>query len=169
MKQAAIIGGGVIGGGCAARFLLNGWDVAVFDPDPDAERKIGEVLANARRSLPMLYEMALPSEGQLRFAGSVAEAVEGADYIQESVNVHFQVKAGVREGGYHRGEKRARLRPEQCFRLAHAGGSSTNVVRQKLCGEKGAFHPSAKPVRGRPRSTETITGRPCMLFFVDHR
>jgi carnitine 3-dehydrogenase len=62
--KAAIIGGGVIGGGWAARFLLNGWDVAVSDPDPDAERKIGEVLANARRSLPGLYERALPPEGR---------------------------------------------------------------------------------------------------------
>ena len=61
---AAIIGGGVIGGGWAARFLLNGWDVRVFDPDPEAKRKIGEVLGNARRSLPGLYEAPLPEEGQ---------------------------------------------------------------------------------------------------------
>ena len=51
-KTAAIIGGGVIGGGWAARFALSGWDVAIFDPDPEAERKISEVMANARRSLP---------------------------------------------------------------------------------------------------------------------
>ncbi|HCT33494.1 MAG TPA: hypothetical protein DF966_10080, partial [Sulfitobacter sp.] len=38
-KIAAIIGGGVIGGGWAARFALNGWQVQVFDPDPQAERK----------------------------------------------------------------------------------------------------------------------------------
>ena len=43
-QTAAIIGGGVIGGGWAARFLLMGWDVRVFDPDPEAERKITEVL-----------------------------------------------------------------------------------------------------------------------------
>ena len=43
-RTAAIIGGGVIGGGWAARFLLNGWNVQVFDPDPQAERKIGAVL-----------------------------------------------------------------------------------------------------------------------------
>ena len=49
-RKTTIIGGGVIGGGWAARFLLNGWDVAVFDPDPQAERKINEVLANARRA-----------------------------------------------------------------------------------------------------------------------
>jgi carnitine 3-dehydrogenase len=33
--KAAIIGGGVIGGGWAARFALNGIDVAVFDPDTE--------------------------------------------------------------------------------------------------------------------------------------
>ena len=49
---AAVIGGGVIGGGWLARFLLNGWDVQVFDPDPEADRKLTEVLGNARRSLP---------------------------------------------------------------------------------------------------------------------
>ena len=67
--SAAIIGGGVIGGGWAARFLLMGWDVRVFDPDPEAERKIAEVLANARRSLPGLSDVALPTEGKLSFCG----------------------------------------------------------------------------------------------------
>ena len=65
-QTASIIGGGVIGGGWAARFLLSGWNVQVFDPDPDAERKIGEVLDNARRSLPGLSDVALPEEGRLR-------------------------------------------------------------------------------------------------------
>ena len=35
-KTAAIVGGDVIGGGWTARFLLMGWDVRVFDPDPAA-------------------------------------------------------------------------------------------------------------------------------------
>jgi carnitine 3-dehydrogenase / betainyl-CoA thioesterase len=85
MSKAAIIGGGVIGGGWAARFLLNGWDVAVFDPDPEAARKLGEVLDNARRALPMLYDRVMPGEGRLTLVGSIEEAVQGADYIQESV------------------------------------------------------------------------------------
>ena len=93
--KAAIIGGGVIGGGWAARFLLNGWDVAVFDPDPEAVRKIGEVMANARWALPMLYDRALPGEGRLTFHGSVAEAVAGADYIQESVPERLDLKHRV--------------------------------------------------------------------------
>ena len=59
VQVAAIIGGGVIGGGWAARFALMGWQVRVLDPDPEAERKIGEVLHNARRSLPGLADAAL--------------------------------------------------------------------------------------------------------------
>ena len=91
-KTAAIIGGGVIGGGWAARFMLNGWDVQVFDPDPQAERKIGEVLANARRSLPGLTDVALPAAGKLTFLATIAEAVAGADWIQESVPERLDIK-----------------------------------------------------------------------------
>ncbi len=94
-RKAAIIGGGVIGGGWAARFLLNGWDVAVFDPDPQAERKIGEVLANARAALPALSDVPMPAEGRLSFAGTMSEAVEGADYVQESVSERLDLKHRV--------------------------------------------------------------------------
>ena len=94
-RKAAIIGGGVIGGGWAARFLLNGWNVAVFDPDPQAERKISEVLANARASLPALSDVPLPPEGKLTFAQGITEAVDGADYIQESVSERLELKHRV--------------------------------------------------------------------------
>lgn len=94
-RTAAIIGGGVIGGGWAARFLLNGWDVRVFDPDPQAERKVGEVLDNARRALPMLYDCAMPDEGALTFCASIAEAVSGVDWVQESVTERLDLKHRV--------------------------------------------------------------------------
>lgn len=97
-NTAAIIGGGVIGGGWLARFLLNGWHVKVFDPDPQAERKIEAVLKNARRSLPMLYDARLPGEGNLTFCDSVGQAVEGARWIQESVPERLDIKhATLRE------------------------------------------------------------------------
>ena len=95
MAKATIVGGGVIGGGWAARFLLNGWDVAVFDPDPEAERKIDEVLANARRSLPGLYERALPAKGRLRYHDDLAAAATGADWVQESVPERLDLKHKV--------------------------------------------------------------------------
>lgn len=95
MSRAAIIGAGVIGGGWAARFLLNGWDVAVHDPSEAARERLGEVLDRARHALPMLYERALPPEGRLSFADSIAEAVTGADYIQESVPERLDLKHRV--------------------------------------------------------------------------
>ena len=94
-NKAAIIGGGVIGGGWAARFLLNGWDVAVFDPDPEAPRKLAEVLENARASLPALSDLPMPEEGRLSFAESLKNAVESADYIQESVSERLDLKHRV--------------------------------------------------------------------------
>ena len=94
-KSAAIIGGGVIGGGWAARFLLMGWDVRVFDPDPDAQRKISEVLDNARRSLPGLSDVDLPLEGTLSFHDSISESVQGVAWIQESVPERLDLKRKV--------------------------------------------------------------------------
>ncbi len=91
-RTAAIIGGGVIGGGWASRFLLMGWDVQVFDPDPEAKRKIGEVMDNARRSLPGLYEVALPDEGSLTYHDTISGAVAGAEWIQESVPERIELK-----------------------------------------------------------------------------
>jgi carnitine 3-dehydrogenase len=95
MPRVAIIGGGVIGGGWAARFLLNGWDVGVYDPDPQAGRKLGEVLANARLALPALADVPLPPEGRLTLAATMAEAVAGADYVQESVSERLDLKHRV--------------------------------------------------------------------------
>lgn len=94
-RKAAIIGGGVIGGGWAARFLLNGWDVGVFDPDPEAERKIAAVMANARAALPALSDVPMPPEGKLTFHGTIGEAVEGAEYVQESVSERIELKHKV--------------------------------------------------------------------------
>ena len=94
-KSVAIIGGGVIGGGWAARFLLNGWDVNLFDPDPDSARKIGDVLENARHALPMLYDVALPAEGTLLRCNAVSTAVANADWVQESVPEQLGLKHKV--------------------------------------------------------------------------
>lgn len=93
--KAAIIGGGVIGGGWAARFLLNGWDVDVFDPDPQAPKILEGVLDRARASLPGLLEISLPAEGRLRFRDSMEEAIQEADWIQESVPERLELKHQV--------------------------------------------------------------------------
>ncbi|MCB0020189.1 MAG: hypothetical protein KDE09_20500, partial [Anaerolineales bacterium] len=85
ITKAACIGGGVIGAGWVARLVLNGIDVAVFDPHPEAKRKVDEVLKGARRAYRAMSGKKLPKEGRITYAGSIAEAVADADLIQESV------------------------------------------------------------------------------------
>ena len=92
LSTAGLLGGGVIGGGWAARFLLNGVDVKMYDPDPEAPRKVGEVMANARRALTKLYMPSLPPEGTLTFVGTPEEAATGVQFVQESAPERMDLK-----------------------------------------------------------------------------
>ncbi|HZH24138.1 MAG TPA: carnitine 3-dehydrogenase [Solirubrobacteraceae bacterium] len=83
-RLVALLGGGVIGGGWAARFALNGVDVRIYDPDPDAARTVREVLASARRAQRRLTLAPLPAEGTVTLVATVEEAVEEAAFVQES-------------------------------------------------------------------------------------
>jgi carnitine 3-dehydrogenase len=97
-EKAAIIGGGVIGGGWAARFLLAGVDVALCDPDPDAKRKFETIMANAERAEARLWpNQARRRKGKLSFAASIAEACEGADLIQESAPERLELKQALHQ------------------------------------------------------------------------
>lgn len=95
INKMAAIGGGVIGGGWIARFLLNGIDVAVFDPHPDAQRIVAEVLENARLAYGNMLLAPLCPEGRLTFHATLDAAVAGADYIQESVPEQLGLKHQV--------------------------------------------------------------------------
>ena len=94
MPVAAIIGGGVIGSGWAARFLLNGWDVRYFDPAPTADETLARTLEKARRWVPEIYD-GLPAEGQLTTVATIEEAVVGVDWVQESTPERLPVKHKV--------------------------------------------------------------------------
>ena len=91
-RKASVLGGGVIGAGWVARFLLMGWDVQVFDPDPEAPRKIEAVMDNAKHALPALYEDKLPAQGNLEFSNSLEEAVKGTEWIVEAVPERLDFK-----------------------------------------------------------------------------
>ncbi len=92
VRRCAVVGAGVIGGGWAARFLLNGLDVTVFDPSPHTERGVREMLANAERAHGKLTLAPQAKLGTLRFSDSVMEAVRDADLIQESVPEREELK-----------------------------------------------------------------------------
>jgi carnitine 3-dehydrogenase len=91
-RTVGLLGGGVIGGGWAARFLLNGYDVVLFDPDPEVPRRVEELLGNARRALASLTLAPLPAEGRLTFVTEPEEAAAPADFVQESVPERVELK-----------------------------------------------------------------------------
>jgi carnitine 3-dehydrogenase len=93
--RVGLLGGGVIGGGWAARFLLNGIDVRLYDPDPEAPRKVEDMLANARRAFAKLTLAPLPREGELSIAATPEETVEDADFVQESAPERVELKRAL--------------------------------------------------------------------------
>ena len=93
--RAAIVGGGLIGGGWAARFLLNGWDVSVYDKNSESIDRLRYVIDQARVSLPQIYDEQLPKPGRLSVHGDLASAVTGADWVQESVPERIDIKSAV--------------------------------------------------------------------------
>lgn len=94
-QRIGLVGGGVIGAGWAARFLLNGHDAAIYDPDPEIGRKLDTVIGNARRAQASLFPGLSPREGRLTIAASVEEAVAGADFVQESLPEREDLKQTV--------------------------------------------------------------------------
>jgi carnitine 3-dehydrogenase len=89
--RVGLLGGGVIGGGWAARFLLRGSDVTLYDPAPGAEKTVADILANARMASESIGERPRP-EGRLTVVSSPEEAVADAEFVQESAPERLPLK-----------------------------------------------------------------------------
>jgi carnitine 3-dehydrogenase len=83
-RRAALLGSGVIGGGWAARLMLSGVDVALYDPAPEAGEIARAALERAERAWRRLTLASPPAPGTLTLVDTVAEAVAGAELVQES-------------------------------------------------------------------------------------
>jgi carnitine 3-dehydrogenase len=94
-ETVGLVGGGVIGGGWAARYLLAGIDVRIYDPAGDAKGRVEDVLAGARRALSRLTLAPLPPEGTLAFVDTVEAAVAGAAVVHESAPERVDLKRGL--------------------------------------------------------------------------
>jgi carnitine 3-dehydrogenase len=92
-RRVGLLGAGVIGSGWAARFLLAGVYVCLFDPAPGAGDGALAALERARRAWRRLTLVPAPREGRLTLAATVAEAVDGAELVQESAPEREELKA----------------------------------------------------------------------------
>lgn len=92
IRRVAIVGGGVIGGGWAARCLAHGIDVVASDPGPGAEEKLRATVANAWPALTTVGLKPGASQARLSFARDVESAVKDADFVQESAPENEDLK-----------------------------------------------------------------------------
>ena len=84
VRLVGVIGTGVIGGGWAAKFLAQGYDVIAWDPGADAPERLERLLDVAWPSLETLGLAAGASRDRLRFADSPEAVCAEAEVIQES-------------------------------------------------------------------------------------
>lgn len=121
IHNVAVLGGGVIGAGWVARLLENGHDVAVFDPAPDAERRLNEALANADAAYAKLFTAPRRAKGKVRMALSVAEACRTASLIVEAVPERLDIKHRVYA------EAEATCRPDALIASSTSGIKPTDL------------------------------------------
>ncbi|MFC7493424.1 MULTISPECIES: 3-hydroxyacyl-CoA dehydrogenase NAD-binding domain-containing protein [unclassified Nocardioides] len=85
-SHVAALGGGLIGRSWTALFLAAGRNVVVFDPDPSVEES---VRAEVERAWPVLRQLGLTDadgpEAALTFCSDARVAVDGAQFVQESI------------------------------------------------------------------------------------
>lgn len=84
IRRIAIVGTGVIGASWAALYLAKGLEVVATDPAPGAEGRLREFVAKAWPALERLGLSAGASQSKLTFTPDLAEALKGADFVQEN-------------------------------------------------------------------------------------
>ena len=93
INTVGIVGSGVIGASWSALFLAAGYDVINYDPDPDNASKTEAYIDQAWGSLTdlgLISEKSSPN--RIRYVDRVADAAEGAQFIQESVPERIEIK-----------------------------------------------------------------------------
>src|SRR6204780_2845730 len=84
IRRIAIIGTGVIGASWTSLFLAKGLEVTATDVAPNAETALKRFVESAWPALKRLGLAPGASQSKLKFSAVLAEAVKGADLVQEN-------------------------------------------------------------------------------------
>jgi 3-hydroxyacyl-CoA dehydrogenase len=84
IRRVAIIGTGVIGASWSALFLAKGLEVTATDVAPNAEAALRRFVESAWPALKRLGLSPGASQSNLKFTAALAQAVAGADLVQEN-------------------------------------------------------------------------------------
>ena len=89
------VGAGVIGSGWAARLLVNGINVTIFDKQMESYNRTNLSIERARKYFSQLTKAPLRAIGNLTFAKSLEDALKQPNYIIESLPEDLQVKQNI--------------------------------------------------------------------------
>ncbi len=92
VQRVSCIGAGPIGAGWAASFLASGYQVTTYLHDAAEESSLHALIDTAWISLEALGLAEGASRDNLHCTGDLMEAVEDADFIQESAPENLQIK-----------------------------------------------------------------------------
>src|SRR3954447_15488945 len=84
IRRVAIIGTGVIGASWTSLFLAKGLQVVATDIAPNAEASLRKFVQSAWPALKRLGLSPGASQSNLKFTADLAEALAGADLVQEN-------------------------------------------------------------------------------------
>jgi 3-hydroxyacyl-CoA dehydrogenase len=84
IRRIAIIGTGVIGASWSALFLAKGLEVTATDVAPNAEAALRRFVESAWPALKRLGLSPGASQSNLKFTADLAQAIAGADLVQEN-------------------------------------------------------------------------------------
>jgi L-gulonate 3-dehydrogenase len=86
MTKIAIVGSGLIGRAWATVFAGAGYDVALYDPAPGAAKAAKAFVAKSLRAQAAvgLVDVNVAGTSRVRIAKDLADALEGADLVQEN-------------------------------------------------------------------------------------
>ena len=84
IRRVAVVGTGVIGASWTALFLAKGLQVVATDPAPNAEARLRQFVEGAWPALTRLGPAPGASPSNVTFVADLAQAVAGADLVQEN-------------------------------------------------------------------------------------
>lgn len=95
IKRVGIVGTGVIGASWAAYYLAQGFDVHAYDPAPDAEKKLRDLVDRFWVALTRIGLAEGASVDRLSFSGDIGVALADVDFVQENGPERMDIKRSL--------------------------------------------------------------------------
>lgn len=96
IRTVAVVGAGLIGAGWVAAYLAHGLRVKVYDPSPEAAETVSRTVAEAWSALGRLGHLSENADLlAVSYHTELAEALDGADFIQENTPERQDVKLAL--------------------------------------------------------------------------